>query len=138
MNPYCDNPLCENPGAKEIAVSVISPGDQKRTLCTACEEVYSWGVQHGRFSVEHHPLWIAVVTDRGIVEYARAFTSESDAEAALVAYLRKEHGYGRHEDDAPCWFDWIGEQAYLTAEIVEQDALANHPPLVVAEEGRPK
>ena len=49
MNPFCDNALCENPGFKEVPVSVRKAGDEKRTLCAPCEEAYSWGVQHGTF-----------------------------------------------------------------------------------------
>jgi len=52
MNPFCDNALCENPGFKEVPVSVRRAGDEKRTLCAACEEAYSWGVQHGTFVAE--------------------------------------------------------------------------------------
>ena len=47
MKEYCENSLCENPAFKEAAVSVHSPSDQKRSLCATCEEVYTWGVQHG-------------------------------------------------------------------------------------------
>ena len=47
MEEYCQNPLCENKAAKEVPVSVEAPGDQGRSLCAACEEVYTWGVQHG-------------------------------------------------------------------------------------------
>jgi len=47
MKDFCENPYCENPGAKVVPVSVNSPSDQKRTLCVPCEEAYSWGVQHG-------------------------------------------------------------------------------------------
>ena len=47
MNEFCDNPTCENPGFKEVPVSVEKASDQKRTLCTPCEEAYTWGVQHG-------------------------------------------------------------------------------------------
>lgn len=49
MNPFCDNPLCENPGFKEVPVSIRRAGDQKRTLCAPCEEAFTWGVQHGTF-----------------------------------------------------------------------------------------
>ena len=48
MNDYCENQLCENPGAKEVPVSVEKASDQRRTLCSACEEAYVWGVQHGK------------------------------------------------------------------------------------------
>ena len=46
MEKYCQNPLCENEAAK----SAQKPSDQKRALCAVCEEVYSWGVQHGQMS----------------------------------------------------------------------------------------
>jgi hypothetical protein len=48
MKQFCENPLCENAGFKEVPVSVNKLADEKRTLCSACEEVYTWGVQHGR------------------------------------------------------------------------------------------
>jgi hypothetical protein len=50
MEEYCQNPLCENEATKQVPVSISKPGDQKRSLCAACEEVYTWGVQHGRMS----------------------------------------------------------------------------------------
>ena len=122
MKEFCENPCCESPGVKEVPVSVNSPGDQRRTLCAACEEAYTWGVQHGGFTADQIPLWLAVVTDRGIVAYARSFRSQLEAENALVKYLREHHGYrgGRclHE-----LYEWVGEQAYLTTEIVEQDTI---------------
>jgi hypothetical protein len=48
MEKFCQNPLCENEAVKEVAVSVNTASDQIRAVCAACEEVYSWGVQHGR------------------------------------------------------------------------------------------
>ena len=50
MNEFCENPHCSSRGNKEVPVSINRPGDQQRTLCAACEEAYTWGVQHGRFS----------------------------------------------------------------------------------------
>ena len=50
MEKYCQNPLCENEAAKQVPISVQKPSDQKRALCAVCEEVYSWGVQHGQMS----------------------------------------------------------------------------------------
>jgi len=47
MKKYCQNPLCENEAVKEVPVSVEKPSDQVRSLCSACEEPYTWGVQHG-------------------------------------------------------------------------------------------
>lgn len=52
MKEFCENPLCENPGFKEVPVSVDKPGDQVRTLCATCEEAFSWGVQHGGMSLD--------------------------------------------------------------------------------------
>lgn len=51
MKEFCENQYCENPGAKEVHVSVSEAFDQVRTLCMTCEEVYTWGVQHGAMSV---------------------------------------------------------------------------------------
>ena len=50
MREFCENQLCENPSFKEVPVSVDDPADQTRTLCAACEEAYTWGVQHGTFT----------------------------------------------------------------------------------------
>ncbi len=52
MEKYCQNPLCENEAVTEVPVSVDKPGDDGRALCAACEEVYTWGVQHGRICAE--------------------------------------------------------------------------------------
>ena len=122
MKKFCENPHCESPGTKEVPVSVRGPGDQQRTLCAVCEEAYSWGVQHGRFEAEHRPLWIAVVTDRGMVAYARVFPSRVAAETALLKYLRRDHSY-RGPKSIRSLYGWLGEHAYLGAEIVEQDSL---------------
>jgi hypothetical protein len=48
MEEYCQNPLCENEAVKEVPVSVDKASDQVRALCAACEEAYTWGVQHGK------------------------------------------------------------------------------------------
>jgi hypothetical protein len=55
MKDFCENPCCENPGAKVVLVSVDKPSDQKRTLCVTCEEAYSWGIQHGTISAQGQP-----------------------------------------------------------------------------------
>jgi len=52
MEEYCQNPLCENKAIKEVPVSVQTASDQMRSLCTVCEEAYSWGVQHGKMICE--------------------------------------------------------------------------------------
>ena len=48
MKTFCENPLCQSQSVKEVPVSVKTTADQARELCAACEEVYTWGVQHGR------------------------------------------------------------------------------------------
>jgi hypothetical protein len=50
MEKYCQNQLCENQAVKQVPVSVREASDQKRSLCAACEEVYTWGVQQGQMS----------------------------------------------------------------------------------------
>jgi len=52
METYCQNPLCENEAVIEVPVSVNKPSDRVTALCAACEEVYTWGVQHGRACAE--------------------------------------------------------------------------------------
>jgi len=52
MNEFCDNPHCDNPGVKEVPVSVKRASDQVRTLCAPCEEAYTWGLQHGQMAAE--------------------------------------------------------------------------------------
>ena len=49
MKAFCENEFCENPGFKVLMVSGDNAGDGKRTLCAACEQAFSWGVQHGAF-----------------------------------------------------------------------------------------
>jgi len=48
MEQYCQNQFCENKAVKEVPVSLEKPSDQIRSLCAICEEVYTWGVQHGK------------------------------------------------------------------------------------------
>jgi len=52
MQEYCQNPLCETKAVKDVPVSVERPSDQERSLCAACEESYTWGVQHGTMVCE--------------------------------------------------------------------------------------
>ena len=54
MDRYCDNPRCENEATKSVRVSLDAPGDDTRALCAACDEVFAWGVQHGRMLAEEH------------------------------------------------------------------------------------
>ena len=60
MKEFCENQYCESPGFKEVPVPVRRPGDQRRTLCAACEEVYTWGVRHGTMTAGQSPMIIVV------------------------------------------------------------------------------
>lgn len=48
---FCDNPLCDSPAIRSVAVSVKRVGDAKRSYCATCLEAYYVGVQHGRLRV---------------------------------------------------------------------------------------
>jgi hypothetical protein len=108
MERYCQNPLCENEAAKIVPVSVDKPSDQKRALCAVCEEVYSWGVQHGRIASVPRRVWVLHVTDGGTVVHAMAFRSRRKAVDGLVRYLREQEGYCGPED-LPGICDWMAE-----------------------------
>jgi hypothetical protein len=47
---------------------VAKPGDEKRTLCAACEEAYTWGVQHGRMTAGNGLLSCIRNADRALLE----------------------------------------------------------------------
>ena len=98
MKPFCENPNCENPGFKEVAVSVNKPSDQKRTLCATCEEAYTWGAQHGVMSGKVKEVWLVAVADRGIVAHVRAYTDAKTATRALAAYLAEFNEYAGAAD----------------------------------------
>jgi len=108
MERYCQNPLCENEAAKIVPVSVDKPSDQKRALCAACEEVYTWGVQHGRIASVPKKVWVLHVSDAGTVVHAAAFRNKRSAVRDLAAYLRDQEGYSG-PDDLPGICDWMAE-----------------------------
>jgi hypothetical protein len=108
MKQYCENPLCEDRSVKEVPVSVLKPGDQKRALCSACEEVYWWGVQHGKATPQKREVWVLCVSDRGLIVHAKAFNSKNKAEEALFEYLRCYENYeGPDEISEAC--DWLAQ-----------------------------
>jgi hypothetical protein len=108
MKRYCQNPLCENEATKVVAVSVDKPSDQQRSLCTVCEEAYSWGLQHGCMMSTPKKLWVAAVTHRGDVIHAEAVAGKVKAVKALAKYLKTEEGYvGPAELRAIC--AWLAE-----------------------------
>jgi hypothetical protein len=118
MKP-CDNPRCRNPTAKAVSVSTKRPADGTRHLCSACEEAYTWGVQHGRFSAAMGRIWTAVVVYKGLIELVQPCVNASDAQRAIVEHLQKAHHY-----PGPASFGeasaWVAERAdRFTVEIVE-------------------
>ena len=109
MERYCQNPLCENEAVKVVPVSVDEPSDQKLALCAACEEVYTWGVQHGRIASVPKKVWVLHVTDAGTVVHAMAFRNKQKAVKDLVRYLKAHEGYGG-PDDLSSICEWMAER----------------------------
>ena len=108
MERYCQNPLCENEATKIVPVSVDKPSDQKRALCAVCEEVYSWGVQHGRIACVPRKVWVLYVSEAGTVVHTGAFRNKRKAVKDLVRYLREQEGYCGPED-LPGICAWMAE-----------------------------
>jgi len=119
MEKFCQNPLCENPGANEVPVSVERPADQVRTLCCPCHESYIWGVQYGRITAESKRLWILAIADSGIVAHVQVYASQTAAQKGLARYLRKYHRY-KGRDTADAVDNWLEDHEHLSVEISEQ------------------
>jgi len=90
MEKLCQNPVCRRKAVKEVPVSVNGAGREKRSLCTACLEAYTWGVQHGR---PMRPGWLLEPppTERGAeplfrVVYVIDINASSVRQAAERAY----------------------------------------------------
>ena len=133
MKDFCENDLCENPGTREVPVSVNKVGDEKRTFCTTCEEAYSTGVQHGWFDMAARKLWIVVVVDKGLIAHTSAHGWERAAHEALVQHLKTYHQYHGKEDQDSVE-KWIASRQHtLTVQIVEQDGIQTDLPAPDAE-----
>jgi hypothetical protein len=98
VKPFCQNPNCDSQGFKEVHVSVKKSSDQTRTLCATCEEVFTWGVQHGRITSQTKELWLVAVADRGIVAHVQAYADAKTAIKALAAYLAEFNDYAGPAD----------------------------------------
>jgi hypothetical protein len=48
MEGYCENPFCQNQSVKQVPVFIDGVLGQVRSLCSICEETYTWGVQYGQ------------------------------------------------------------------------------------------
>ncbi len=108
MEKYCQNPLCENEATKRVSASVDRPSDQRRSLCAICEEVYSWGVQHGRMSSAPRRAWVLRVTDGGEVVHACVFRTRRKAVKDLAGYFSTHEGY-RGPEALPAMSDWLAQ-----------------------------
>jgi hypothetical protein len=108
MEQYCQNPYCENEAVKDVQVSVDKPSDQRRAVCAACEEAYTWGVQNGCMQSMPEQVWVMVVTELGTVIEAQVVRSQDEAVKSLAAYLRAHEGY-EGAADIPGISDWLVE-----------------------------
>ena len=120
MKEFCENSLCENPGFKEVPVSVGKPSDQVRTVCAPCEEAYTWGVQHGSMRSRKASLWTVAVADRGVIEHVQTFLTRVLAQKGLAGYLRRYHDYqGSHKMPVlSAWLDQHDER--ISAQVMCQ------------------
>lgn len=108
MEKYCQNQLCENEAAKEVPVSVNKSSDQSRAVCAACDEAYSWGVQHGRMISTPKKTWVITVTYKDSVVHATVVKSKRQAIKSLAIYLRDHEGYNGPAK-LPDISDWMAE-----------------------------
>lgn len=123
MKEFCENTYCETRAVKEVSVSVRKPSDQVRSLCATCEEVFTWGVQHGRFVYQHNQLWLLAIADKGIVVYAHAYPNEKAAIEGLIEYLREYHQY-QGAGDYQAIRLWLKQHdENLSVEIISQDGI---------------
>lgn len=121
MKTYCENPLCENRSVKEVHVSVNKPADRTRAICATCEETYTWGVQHGKMTVQRVRLWVLAAADAGVISYVSVCKSKFEVEKSLLDYLRRYHDY-RGKYDIKAAYKWLREHdEYLSVSIVQQD-----------------
>ncbi len=125
MKKYCQNSLCDNEAVKEVPVSVRKPSDQKRSLCAACEEAYSWGVQQGTMSSQRKRLWILAIADRGMVVHGQAYGNRSQAVRGLAQYLKANESY-TGPAEMPAISDWLAEHdERLSVELFRASLDAN-------------
>jgi hypothetical protein len=129
MEAHCQNPLCQNEAVKEVSVSIRKPSDQKRSLCAACEEVYTWGVQQGSMSSRRKKVWVLAIADRGIVVHGQASGSRTQAVQGLAEYLKANEDY-TGPAQMPAISDWLAEHdERLSVELFDAslDATGGEP-----------
>jgi hypothetical protein len=108
MEKYCQNPLCENEAVKEVPVSIRKPSDQKRSLCAACEEVFTWGLQQGSMMSRRRRVWVLAIADRGMVVFGKGYPGKAKAVQGLAEYLKTNEDY-TGPAAMPSISDWLAE-----------------------------
>jgi hypothetical protein len=124
MKAFCENQFCENPGAREVPVSVRKPSDQKRTFCVPCAEAYTIGCQHGTMGIGQMEFWVVAIADSGIVTYLRVHLEEKAAWQTVVGYLRENEGY-RRPGSPEAVRDWLDGHEQLSVEVLCQKGLSD-------------
>lgn len=108
MEKYCQNPCCDNEAVKDVPVSVNNASDNRRSLCSVCNEAYTWGVQHGRMAMMRSKIWVLAVTYRGQTVHGQVVKGKLEAVKALADYLRANEEYvGPTELPGIC--EWMAE-----------------------------
>ena len=103
MDKYCHNPLCDSEAVKDVKVSVNRPSDEKRSLCACCEEVFLWGVQHGKMlsggqahQRPHGRMTVVPVEEKGpaslwwVVHTIEVSAADAQMAAALAYQFMKD------------------------------------------------
>jgi hypothetical protein len=85
---FCDNPYCEAQAAQTVHVSENRAEDSTRRLCVSCEEVFTWGVQHG-----------AIGTRETLQRQLREKDRRLRAQARALRRIRREADF-RQDDGA--------------------------------------
>ena len=136
MDDHCQNPCCENPGTKEVPVSVRDPSDEVRTLCAPCEEAYTWGVQHGVMSAIGRLTLVRVdemLAAQGFVVVARN-TADPSTNGAFEAWAYT--GPLDFEMATPVCFG-IGTHCVDALSALDQQLLQNATALTPIDERMP-
>ena len=83
---FCDNTWCEAEAVKTVRTSANRAGDGTRRLCATCEEVFTWGVQHGR-----------IVTEETLQRQLREKDRIIKAQARALRRIRKESRFSEED-----------------------------------------
>ena len=94
MTHYCENQYCESEAVKQVTVSTEKAGDSKRWLCTACEQAFTWGVQHGTMTARSETGEFDNLLLLHIREYqAEIRPLRVDADAGKASYDQYDEAY---------------------------------------------